>query len=129
MGRPLPRGSTKRLTLAGDGGRLDRVQHAMAYDSVLKGGSETCSLAIVAGERRVRLGDVGGRARALRRCPTIALWHGQDLERGLRALAAADVHLEDLGLPPGGGELQIALGALDLPEQGRAPRPPAAGGG
>jgi hypothetical protein len=44
----------------------------------------------------------------LRRRPPILLWHGQALERGLRALAAAYVHLEDLGLPAAGGELQIA---------------------
>ena len=42
------------------------------------------SLAIVAGEMRVRLGDVGGRARGLGRRPPILLWHGQELERGLR---------------------------------------------
>src|SRR5260370_19575184 len=112
MGRALPRGSTKRLTLTGDGGRLDRVQHAMAYDSVLKGGTETCSLAIIASETRIRLGDVGGRARALRRCPTIPLWHGQDLERGPRSFGASYVHLEDLDLPAGGGELQVAVGPL-----------------
>src|SRR5712691_11270938 len=98
MGRPLPRGSTERLTLAGRRGRLDRVQHAMACDCVFEGGAEMRSLAIVAGETRVRLGDVGGRAQDLGRRPPILLWHGQDLERGLRSLAAAYVHLEDLGL-------------------------------
>src|SRR6266566_4309995 len=126
MDRPLPRGSTKRLTLTGRRGRLDRVQHAMARDRVFKGGAEMRSLAIVAGETRVHLGDVGGRARALRRRPPILLWHGQELERGLSALAAAYVHLEDLGLAAGGGELQIAIGAVDLPEQVRPARNPAA---
>src|SRR5205085_6658275 len=126
MARPLPRGSTERLTLTGRRGHLDRVQHAMARDRVFEGGAEMRSLAIVAGETRVRLGDVGGRARALRRRPPILLWHGQDLERGLRALAAAYVHREDLGLAAGGGELQIALGAVDLPEQVRAARDPGA---
>src|SRR5256714_6546857 len=126
MGRPLPRGSTERLTMTGRRGRLDRVQHAMARDRVFEGGAEMRSLTIVASEPRVRLGDVGGRARALRRRPPILLWHGQDLERGLCALAAAYGHLEDLGLAAGGGELQIALGAVDLPEQVRAARNSAA---
>ena len=84
------------------------------------------SVAIVAGETRVRLGDVGGKARALRRRPPILLWHRQDLERGLRPPAAAHVQLEDLGLAAGGGELQIALGAVDLPEQVRPARTPTA---
>src|SRR5947208_14752261 len=110
--------SAERLTLAGRGGRLDRVQHAMAPDRVFEGGAEMRPLAIVAGETRVRLRDVG--ARALRRRPPILLWHEQELERGLCALAAADVHLPDLGLAAGGGELQVALGAVDLPEQVRS---------
>src|SRR2546430_5802008 len=96
----------------------------MARDRVFKGRAEMRPLAIVAGETRVRLRDVG--ARALRRRPPILLWHGQELERGLRALAAADVHLPDLGLAAGGGELKIALAAVDLPEQVRAARDPAA---
>src|SRR5438445_9040701 len=96
----------------------------MAPDRVFKGGAEMRPLAIVAGETRVRLRDVG--ARALRRRPPILLWHGQDLERGLRAPAATDVQLPDLGLAAGGGELQIALAAVDLPEQVRAARDPAA---
>src|SRR4051812_48861334 len=62
----LPRGSSERLTLTGRGGRLDRVQHAMAPDRVFKGGAELRPLAIVAGETRVRSCDVG--ARTLRRC-------------------------------------------------------------
>src|SRR5205807_3163348 len=84
------------------------------------------SLAIVVRETRVRLGNVGGRARDLGRRPPILLWHGQELERGLRALAAAYFHLPDLGLAAAGGELEIALGAVDLPEQVRAARDPAA---
>src|SRR5712691_916570 len=55
MGRPPPGGSTEFLTLTGHGGRLDRVQHAMARHSVFKGGAEMRSLAIVTGETRVRL--------------------------------------------------------------------------
>src|SRR2546426_10425858 len=94
----------------------------MARDRVFKGGAEMRSLAIVTGETRVRLGDVGGRARDLRRRPPVPLRDGQGFERGLRALAAANVHLEDLGLATRGGELQIALGAVDLPEQVRAAR-------
>src|SRR5947199_1193462 len=115
MGRPLSRGSTERLTLSGRRCRLDRVQHAMARDRVFKGRAEVRSLAIVAGETRVRLGDVG--ARALRRRPPILLWHGQVLERRLCARAAADVQLPDLGLAAGGRGRQIALAAVDLPEQ------------
>src|SRR5712691_3308952 len=91
-------GSTERLTLTGCCGRLDRVEHAMARDGVVERGAEMRSLAIVVGETRVRLGDVGGNARFLRRRPPILLWHGQDLERGLRALAAACGHLEHLGM-------------------------------
>src|SRR5258708_30048462 len=98
----------------------------MACDGVVERGAEMRSLAIVAGETRVRLGDVGGRARVLRRRPPILLWHGQDLERGLRTLAAAYDHLEDLRVAAGGGELQIALGAVDLPGQVGAARMPAA---
>src|SRR3989442_11956188 len=115
-------GSTERLTLTGCRGRLDRVQHAMARDRVVERGAEMRPLSIVAGETRVRLGDVYRRARALRRRPPILLRHGQDLERGVRALAPVHRHLEDLGLAAGGGELQVALRSVDLPEQGRAPR-------
>src|ERR1700675_3913502 len=110
------RGSAERLTLAGRRSRLDRVQHAMAGDRVFEGRAEVRSLAIVAGVTRVRLGDVGGRARGLGRRPPVLLWHGQELERGLRARAAADVHLPDLGLAAGGGDLEVALAAVDFPE-------------
>src|SRR5207245_10100325 len=75
---------------------------------------------------RVCLGDVGGRTRTLRRRPSILLRHGQDLERGLPPLTAAYGHLKDLGLAAGGGELQIALGAVDLPEHVGAARHAAA---
>src|SRR5205823_11469252 len=122
--RATRRGSVDRLTAAGRRCRLDRVQHAMAPDRVFKGRAEMRPLVIVAGETRVRLRHVG--ARALRRRPPILLWHGQDLERGLRAPAATDVHLPDLGLAAGGRELQIALAAVDLPEQVRAARDPTA---
>src|SRR6266446_6735120 len=85
-------GSTERLTLAGCRSHLDRVQHSMARDRVVERGAEMRTLAIVASETRVRLGDVGGRARALRRRPPILLGHGQDLERGLPPLAAVYGH-------------------------------------
>src|SRR5256885_14467786 len=77
-------------------GLLDRVQHPMARDRVVERGAEMRSLAIVAGEPRVRLGDVGAGA-AQRRQPVL-LGHGQGLERGLRAVATTDGQLEDLGL-------------------------------
>src|SRR5438445_5475671 len=118
--------STERLTLTSCRGRLNRVQHTMARDRVIERRAEMRSLAIVAGKTRVCLGDVGGRTRTLRRRPSILLRHGQDLERGLPALTAAYGHLEDLGLTAGGGELQIALGAVDLPEQVDAARNTAA---
>src|SRR3989454_8992444 len=117
-------GSAERLTLTGCRGHLDRVQHAMARDRVVERRAQMRSLSVIAGEARVRLGDVGGRA--LRRRPQILLWHGQDLERGLRALTAVYGHLEDLGLAAGGGELQVAFRAVDLPEQVGATRNAAA---
>src|SRR5947209_10962709 len=118
--------STERLTPTGCRGRLDRVQHAVARDRVIECGAEMGSVAIVAGETRIRLGDVGGRARALRRRAPILVWHGEELERGLRTLAAAYGHFEDLCLAAGGRKLQIALGAVDLPHQIRAARTAAA---
>src|SRR5438309_11273467 len=97
----------------------------MARDRVLKGRAEVRSRAIVAGEARVCLGDVRAETR-LRRGPPVLRWHGEDLERGLRALAAANGQLEELGLAAIGGELQIAFGSVDLPEQVGAARGPAA---
>src|SRR2546425_12058911 len=91
-----PAGSTGRLTLTGCCGLLDRVQHPMACDRVVERGAEMRSLAVVAGETRVRLGDVGGRA--VQRREPVLLRHGQDVEGGLRAVAATYGHLEDLGL-------------------------------
>src|SRR6184192_783881 len=119
-----PAGSTGRVTLTGCRGLLDRVQHPMARDRVVERGAEMGSLAIVAGETGVRLGDVGGRA--VQRREPVLLRHGQDLERGLRAVAATYGHLEDLGLATVSRHLQVALGAVDLPEQVRAARTPAA---
>src|SRR2546427_5374781 len=91
-----PAGSTGRVTLTGCRGLLDRVQHPMTRDRVVERGAEVRSLAIVARETRVRLGDVGGRA--VQRREPVPLRHGQDLERRLRAVAATYGHLEDLGL-------------------------------
>src|SRR2546427_12524846 len=91
-----PAGSTGRVTLTGCRGLLDRVQHPMARDRIVERGAQMRSLAIVAGEPRVRLGDVGGRG-GPRRKPGL-LRHGQELERGLRAVAATYRDLEDLGL-------------------------------
>src|SRR5437773_2312342 len=89
-------GSTGRLTLTSCRGLLDRVQHPMARDRVIERGAEMRSLTVVAGETRVRLGDVCGRA--VQRREPVLLRHGQDLERRLRAVAATYGHLEDLGL-------------------------------
>src|SRR5437773_11569634 len=117
-------GSTGRLTLTGCRGLLDRVQHPMARDRVVERGAEMCSLAVVPGETRVRLGDGGGRA--VQRRQPVLLGHGQDLERGLRAVTATYGHLEDLGLAAVSRHLQVALGAADLAEQvsaARRPRP------
>src|SRR2546430_8757700 len=119
------RGSAEALTLAGRCGGLDRVEHSMARDPVVEGGTEARSLAVVAGETRVRLGDVVGRAEFLLR-PPIVLRHRKGLERRLGAGAATYLQLEDLGLAAGRGELEIAFGAVDLPEQVRAARDAAA---
>src|SRR5436309_6959955 len=111
-------GSAEGLPLTSCRGLLDRAQHAMPRDRVVERGEEMRALAIVASKMRVSLGNVSGRT--LRRRPPVLLWHRQHLERGLCALAAADGHLEDLGLATVRDELQIALGAVDLPEQVRA---------
>src|SRR5258705_11878666 len=77
-----PAGSAGRLTLSGCRRLLDRVQHPMARDRVVERGREMRSLAIVARETRVRLGDVDGRA-VQRRGPVLRR-HGQALGRWLR---------------------------------------------
>src|SRR3989442_4018411 len=89
-----PAGSTGRVTLTGCRGLLDRVQHPMARDRIVERGAQMRSLAIVAGEPRVRLGDVGGRA-VQRREPGL-LRHRHELAPGLRAVAATYGQLEDL---------------------------------
>src|SRR5437667_8425896 len=119
-----PAGSAGRLTLSGCRRLLDRVQHPMARDRVVERGREMRSLAIVARETRVRLGDVDGRA-VQRREPVLRR-HGQGLERRLRTVAATYGQLEDLGLAAVSRHLQVARGAVDLPEQVRAARTPAA---
>src|SRR2546425_10848552 len=115
--------STERLTLTRCRSLLDRVQHPMARDRVVERGAKMRSVAIVAGETRVRLGDVGGRA-VQRREPVLRR-HGQDLEGGLRPLAATDGQLEDLGLAAVSRNLEVGLGAVDLPKPARAPPRPA----
>ena len=52
----------ERLTLTGCCGHLDRVQHAMTRDRVVECRAQMRSRSIIEGEKRVRLGDVGGRA-------------------------------------------------------------------
>src|SRR5881628_1911738 len=83
------------------------------------------AFAIVASEPRVRLGDIRPQTR-LRGRPPILLGHRQDREGRLRPLAAAYGHLEELGLAAVGGELQVAFGTVDLPEQVGATRASAA---
>src|SRR5207247_6987202 len=89
-------GSTGRVPLTRCRGLLARVQHPVARDRVVARGAEMRPLAVVAGDTRVRLGDVGGRA--VQRREPVLLRHGQDLERRLRAVAATYGQLEDLGL-------------------------------
>src|SRR5438309_2087728 len=91
-----PLKSTERLALTGCCSLLDRVEHSMARDRVVEGRAEMRPLAIVAGEAHVGLGKVGGKAGPLRRRPQVLARHRQDVERGLRALAAAHGHLEQL---------------------------------
>src|SRR5437773_9960831 len=117
-------GSTGRLTLTGCRGLLDRVQHPMARDRVVERGAEMCSLAVVPGETRVRLGDVGGRA--VQRRQPVLLGHEQDLELALRAVTATYGTLADLGLAAVSRNLYIALGAVDLPAQLSPSRTPPA---
>src|SRR2546426_512946 len=119
-----PAGSAGRLTLSGCRRLLDPVQHPMARDRVVEGGREVRSLAIVAREMRVRLGDVG--ARTLQRREPVLRRHGQALERGLHAVAATNGQIEDLSLAAVSRNLQVALGAVDLPKQVRAARTSAA---
>src|SRR5438477_4136540 len=113
------------MTLTGRGCRLDRVQHAMTSDRIFKARAKVRSLPIVAGETRIRLRDVRAQTR-LRRRPPILRRHGQDLERGLRRGAAAYGHLEELGLAPDGGQLQVTVSAVDPTEHVGPARGPAA---
>src|SRR6058998_84854 len=70
----------------------------MACDRVVERRAEMRALAIVSGEMRVRLGDVG----------------------------ATNGQIEDLGLAAVSRNLEVALGAVDLPQQVRTTRAPAA---
>src|SRR5206468_12712829 len=107
-----PFGSTGHLTPTGCRGLLDRVQHPMARERVVERGREMRSFAVVAGETRVRLRNVGGRA--VQRRKPVPRRHGQDLEGGLRAVAATNGQIEDLGLAAVSRNLEVALGAVDL---------------
>jgi hypothetical protein len=60
-------GSIERLPQTSNRGRLDRGQHAMACDRVVERRAEMRSLAIVAGQAHVRLGDIRGKVRPLLR--------------------------------------------------------------
>src|SRR5436309_11571982 len=66
--RNAPAGSTGRVTLTGCRGLLDRVQHPMARDRIVERGAQMRSLAVVAGETRVRQRD----SRGLGHCRTRA---------------------------------------------------------
>src|SRR5437899_6517688 len=96
----------------------------MACDRVVERRAQMRALAIVSGETRVRLGDVG--ARTLQRREPVLRRHGQALERGLHAVAATNGQIEDLSLAAVSRNLQVALGAVDLPQQVRAARTSAA---
>src|SRR6266436_7009940 len=87
-----PAESAERLTQSGCRRLLDPVQHPMPRDRVVERGREMRSLAIVAREMRVRLGDVG--ARTLQRREPVLRRHGQALERGLHAVAATNGQIE-----------------------------------
>src|SRR3989442_13561252 len=98
----------------------------MARDRVVERGREMRSLAIVAREMRVRLGDVG--ARTLQRREAVLRRHGEDLERGPGGGSAPNGPIEDLGLAAFPRNLESGLGAVVLPQQVRTPRAPAAVG-
>src|SRR5438874_12080055 len=76
-------------------------------------------------EAYIRLGEIGARA-LLRWRPAILLWHRQNLQCLIFPLPPMHRQFEDLGLAAQSGELQIALSAVDFPEQVRAARDPAA---
>src|SRR2546428_80919 len=91
----------------------------MPRDRVCERRAEVRAIAIVAGETRIGLRHIRAGTR-LRRRPPVLLWYGQDRERGLRSVPAAYRQFEDLRLAALSGELQVAFGAVDLPEQIRA---------
>src|SRR5947199_8478304 len=96
----------------------------MACDRVVERRAEMRALAIVSGEMRVRLGDVG--ARTLQRREAVLRRHGQDLARGLRAVAAPNGQMGALGLAGASRNLEVALGAVELPQRVCTRRAPAA---
>src|SRR2546428_14108673 len=84
-----------------------------------------CAFTEVTCEAYIRLGEIGARA-LLRWRPAILLWHRQDLQCLIFPIPPMHRQFEDLGLAAQSGELQIALSAVDFPEQVRAARDPAA---
>src|SRR5205085_11876276 len=84
-----------------------------------------CALTEVTCEAYIRLGEIGARA-LLRWRPAILLWHRQDLQCLIFPIPPMHRHFEDLGLTAQSGELQIALSAVDFPDQVRAARNPPA---
>src|SRR2546429_9232522 len=86
-----------------------------------------CAFTEVTCEAYICLGEIGARA-LLRWRPAILLWHRQDLQCLIFPIPPMHRHFEDLGLAAQRGELQIALSAVDFPEQVRAARDPAAVG-
>src|SRR5216117_1126348 len=117
-------GSTGRVPLTGCRGLLDRVQHSMARDRVVERGAEMRSLAVVAGETRVRLGDVGGRT--VQRREPVLLRHGQDLARSsLEVLPVPQQYrFSTLVGGPCSGENRYCCGTGRTSSEDRARLPP-----
>src|SRR5260370_40707264 len=120
-----PPSSAERLALASRRRDLNRVQHAVARDRVIKGRADMCAFTEVTCEAYIRLGEIGARG-LLRWRPEILLWHRKPLQCLIFPLPPMHRQFEDLGLAAGGGELQIALRAVDFPQPVRAARDPAA---
>src|SRR5207247_1661189 len=120
-----PPSSAERLALAGRRRDLNSGQHAVARDRVIKGRADMCAFTEVTCEAYIRLGEIGARA-LLRWRPAILLWHRQHLQGLIFPIPPMHCQFEDLGLAAHSGQLQIALSAVDFPEQVRAARDPAA---
>src|SRR3954454_8480627 len=96
---------------------LDRSQHVMARDRVVEGGAEVGPLVVVAREVGECLRDVRGGPVALRGRPSVLLWPRQNFERIVRAVSAAQGQRKELRLAASGCDLQVAVGAVDLPKE------------